>query len=38
MEELIKEAYCKAETKDFFAITVHVERLLKKDANGDGSA
>ncbi|MCM0759518.1 hypothetical protein M7775_13250 [Sporomusa sphaeroides DSM 2875] len=30
MEELIMEAYRKAETKDFFAITVHVERLLKK--------
>jgi hypothetical protein len=30
MEELIMEAYCKAETKNFFAITTHVERLLKK--------
>lgn len=30
MEELIVEAYHTAETKEFFAITKQVERLLKK--------
>lgn len=30
MEALIIEAYRKAETTDFFAITTSVERLLKK--------
>jgi hypothetical protein len=30
MEDLIIKAYHKAETKTFFAITIHVERLLKK--------
>jgi hypothetical protein len=30
MEELIIEAYHKAEIKSFFTITIHVERLLKK--------
>lgn len=30
MEELIIKAYHKAETKNFFAITTHVEQLLKK--------
>jgi len=30
MEELIMEAYHKAASKEFFAITTEVERLLKK--------
>jgi len=30
MEELIVEAYRAAATKEFFAITIQVERLLKK--------
>lgn len=30
METLIIEAYRKADSKNFFAITTHVERLLKK--------
>lgn len=30
METLILEAYRRAETKSFFAITIQVERLLKK--------
>lgn len=30
MEDLIMEAYRKADTKNFFTITTNVERLLKK--------
>lgn len=30
MENLIVEAYRKAQTKNFFTVTTHVERLLKK--------
>lgn len=30
MENLIVEAYRKAQTKKIFAVTTHVERLLKK--------
>jgi len=30
MEDLIMEAYRKAETKNFFVITTSVERLLRK--------
>lgn len=34
MEELILEAYRTAATKEFFAITTQVERLLKKQYPG----